>query len=211
MKKREILFGERFNKLTFLYESERIKNKSCSPHRVAVCLCDCGKEKKVRMMHLFNGTIKSCGCSKGKHHSYKTKLYRVWCSMRRRCEKRTNETTNKSYYNKGIFVCNEWNDFLNFEKWAKETGYNSTLQIDRIDNSKGYSPENCRWVCPITNMNNRDNTVFVFYNGEKKALMNVLREKGLEKHYVTIWSRIKKNWDIHKAIDTPIRKFNTNF
>ena len=58
----------------------------------------------------------------------------------------------------------EWlDDFLNFEQWAFIHGYDPTapkLQctIDRIDNSKGYGPDNCRWVDIATQNRNRRNT-----------------------------------------------------
>ncbi len=72
---------------------------------------------------------------------------------------RTSNKNNKdypSYGGRGIFLCDEWkNDSTTFEKWTIDNGYTAGLTIDRKNNDKGYSPENCRWVTPLTQANNR--------------------------------------------------------
>ena len=79
----------------------------------------------------------------------KESLYKCWRFMRKRCQSK-NQYYSRYYYKKGISVCNEWdslnNGFDNFCKWAIENGYKQGLSIDRIDSSKGYYPENCRWI-----------------------------------------------------------------
>jgi len=52
-------------------------------------------------------------------------------------------------------VCDEWLDFTRFYRWATSNGYRRELQIDRIDNTRGYSPDNCRWVTRSEQMRNR--------------------------------------------------------
>ena len=62
------------------------------------------------------------------------------------------------YGGRGIDVCEEWkNDFTAFYDWAMANGYKENLSIDRIDNDKGYSPQNCRWADAITQNKNRRN------------------------------------------------------
>ena len=84
-------------------------------------------------------------------------LYGVWESMKSRCENPNREKF-KDYGGRGIEICDEWHDSWSFVKWALTNGYQKGLQIDRIDNNKGYSPDNCRWVTPKQNSRNRRNT-----------------------------------------------------
>ena len=82
-----------------------------------------------------------------------TPVYRRWCDMRYRCE-RPSHTLYKWYGARGVTVCDRWQSFELFEEdmlpsWAPG------LWLDRLDNSKGYSPENCKWVTPSQNNRNR--------------------------------------------------------
>lgn len=96
------------------------------------CTCDCTNEKDhVVINSLVNGNTKSCGClnreltieRNTKHgqaqRGNKTRLYEIWDGMRKRCNN-PNIERHESYYDKGIKYCDEWNDFLNFKKWAEE-------------------------------------------------------------------------------------------
>ena len=96
-----------------------------------------------------------------KHGMYKTRLYSVWQSMLQRAGvyKGADENNKRHYQDRGITVCSEWLVFENFRDWALSHGYSDDLEIDRIDNDKGYCPENCRWVTPKENTNNRRNTI----------------------------------------------------
>lgn len=96
-------------------------------------------------------------------------LYGMWVGMKSRC---TNIHTDHyaDYGGRGISVCEEWNNAENFCKWALENGYKKGLQLDRKDNDKGYSPDNCRWVTAKENTRNRRNTVFLTINGVEKCV-----------------------------------------
>jgi hypothetical protein len=203
----ELTRGDRFGKLTVLSDGETIKLPSGQLNRTVICKCDCGNIKQIRLLHLIRGRISSCGCLGGiRHGDTKKKIYKSWRAMIYRCYK-------SPYYNgyadKGITVCDEWrNSYLSFKQWALSNGYSDNLQIDRIDNSKGYSPDNCRYVTGIENANNKTSTLFVNYHGETIPFMNVVYDKKVMLHEHTIRCRIKRGWSADRAFDEPIRSGN---
>lgn len=85
-------------------------------------------------------------------------LYRRWIDMKGRCYN-PNQKNYKHYGGRGIKVCEEWlgkNGYKNFEKWALKNGYKKELSLDKIDNNKNYSPDNCRWATQrLQNINKR--------------------------------------------------------
>lgn len=83
------------------------------------------------------------------------RLYTIWIGMKQRCHNEKNPAY-PEYGGRGITVCEEWrNNFPAFYAWAMSSGYRDDLSIDRIDNDKGYSPDNCRWETRITQSYNR--------------------------------------------------------
>ena len=88
-----------------------------------------------------------------KHHGLsKTRLYSIWRNMKARCYKECDHKY-KYYGGKGIKICDEWlNDFKCFYDWSMQNEYAEELTIDRIDSSKDYCPENCRWVTRTENI-----------------------------------------------------------
>jgi len=113
---------------------------------------------------VFKGVTKTCGCSitknRTKEEAKKRKENRVrFSNMISRCYNEEDKYY-KNYGGRGIKICDEWlNDRESFLSWCIDSGYKSNLTIDRIDNDKGYSPENCRWVTIKDNSRNRSNSV----------------------------------------------------
>jgi hypothetical protein len=200
--------GQKFGMLTYLSEAGRKYLPSGQWNRMVLVRCECGNEKEVRVMHLVRQRIKSCGCMVPDHGMSKTKLYRVWTGMINRC------TSDKCidhhrYKDRGISMSDIWkSSFVAFKDWATSNGYKQGLQIDRIDNNKGYCPDNCRFVTPSENVRNREVTFTVQYNGQDVPLVTILEQKGIRDKYYQILARIKRGWDHQMAIDTPMRKGN---
>jgi len=82
-----------------------------------------------------------------------TRIYQTWMKMKQRCNNK-NSDDYKYYGDRGIKVCEEWNDFAVFRDWALANGYSDDLTIDRIDNDVGYRPDNCRFVGRSVQMQN---------------------------------------------------------
>lgn len=203
--------GDRFNKLTVIKEVEKFVQPSGQSQRGFLCKCECGNTKKVRLSHLRHNRVVSCGCELGEMHGDTgSKLHNTWRGMINRCD-RSSYKESHLYKERGITVYEKWkNSYLSFKNWALKNGYKEGLTIDRINNDKGYYPDNCRFVTQYINNLNRRNTYTVNYKGKEEPLMLILDKKGLKDKYTTIRSRIKRGWDIERAIETPIRKGNYN-
>lgn len=150
------------------------------------CICVCGNRRDIRLDALKSGQNKSCGCKterKVKHGLSKTRLYKIWVAMKQRC----NNQNSKEYYcygGRGIKVCEEWNDFITFEKWALKNGYSDKLTIDRINNDLGYFPKNCRWITKQEQLKNTSRNIFITFNGETKCVQDWCRQFGLKNNVV---------------------------
>ena len=133
------------------------------------------------------------------HGGCKTRLYRIWKQMRIRCYCATNPTY-RYYGERGIKICDEWNDFAVFRNWALEHGYNDELSIDRIDNDGNYTPDNCRWTTRDKQIKNTRNCKYYEHNGERRTHNDWARKLGLNPSSLT--ERIGKH-GITKALSTP--------
>lgn len=153
------LTGQRFGRLTIIERAGGLSGKSAK----WLCRCDCGNEKVTTRQKLIRGDVQSCGCLQREymqngnviHGGYKTRLYSIWHHMKYRCNN-PNAPKYPLYGGRGITVCDEWiNSFPAFRDWALDNGYDDNLTLDRIDNNKGYNPNNCRWATSSDQNRNR--------------------------------------------------------
>lgn len=137
----------------------------------------------------------------------KTRLYNIFKLMHVRCEN-VSDPHYEKYGRRGINVCEEWSGkdgFFYFYKWAMENGYNEKLSIDRIDNDKGYSPDNCQWTTNKVQIDNRRTSKLYKYDGKMLNLQDIANITGTK--YGMLYSRInKKGMTVEQALDDIKRK-----
>ena len=202
--------GDTFGRWTVI--DEGFKGENHHMHYLCRCSCDKRTEKYVDVHRLLNGSSKSCGCLKSeltssrrmKHGEAGTRLYHIWLGMKARCNN-PNNNRYESYGGRGIQLCEEWNnDYTVFREWAYANGYNENIidcSIDRIDNDKGYYPQNCRWATNKEQCNNRRSNVVIEHNGIKKSATQWSEELGMDLY--TILRRYKAGKPIDKKLITP--------
>lgn len=145
--------------------------------------------------------------------STNSRLNRIYYCMRTRCLN-PNFKEFKHYGGRGITICKEWADpeiialgrrgrvtkgWLAFKNWAMLNGYKDDLTLDRIDNNKGYSPDNCRWVTMKTQCNNTRRNHLITYKGKTQSLSAWCNELGL--NYSTVRARLNTyHWTAERAL-----------
>jgi hypothetical protein len=204
--------GQIFGWWEILYRTDDYiyKNPKNNPRAQYVCKCICGNEKVIRINELYRGDNTNCGCKKReriikqstKHGDAKRgnchRFYKLWKNINKRCDpKGKNNPRYSRWSGRGISVCEEWNK-NNPNGWINFKGYmenNPNLankpegdySFDRIDNNKGYQPNNVKWS---TRKEQNENTeVMKTYRqiGNKRedrdAKMSWRNRRDYEKYY----------------------------
>jgi hypothetical protein len=173
-----------------------------------LCECACGNFRVVNGTDLRKGKVKSCGCLKSKHGLSGSRIHRIWKNMMSRTLWIHKDGLNyRRYKARGITVCEEWQTFEPFYKWAMVSGYEDHLTIDRIDNDGPYSPENCRWATRKEQSNNLSTNKLITFEGKTQTQTQWEEEKNLPRGI--LHNRIHKGrWSIDAAMNTPPQKHN---
>ena len=192
---RHDLTGRRYGRLTVIKEHHRSEKSGY----YWLCRCDCGKMAIVSGGNLRCGSTKSCGCLAAeckppkniKHGMSRTKLHGIWVAMRQRCTN-PNDANYARYGGRGITVCDEWvNSFEAFRDWAIANGYvEGKMDLDRTDNDKGYSPDNCRFISHRENLRNTHRKLHDVINGEDITLAEAAEKYSIP--YRLIYQRYKR-------------------
>jgi hypothetical protein len=201
LKKRIDLTGFKFGRLVVIRRGLNLPNGNPRWE----CSCECGNLALINASSLRAGRVKSCGCIRGiveKHGMESSVIYSTWAQMKARCQNEKSKFY-KDYGGRGIKVCDRWQRFTNF--YADMGDKPEGLSLDRHpDNDGNYEPGNCRWATQQEQILNRRVTVMIEYNGEVKPRIEWARQYGISP--ISLTSRLKLGWDIHKALTTPIDK-----
>lgn len=175
-----------------------------------LCRCDCGNETAVRGTELVSGRTQSCGClgrertitRNTTHGMSRTLEYRTWNGMIQRCH----NPHNKSYHRYGgrsITVCERWRTSL--DTFIEDMGPRPTPKhtIERINNSLGYSPDNCKWATRKEQAHNTRQNVMIRFHGKTQCIGAWAEERGMAMKI--LWQRLNRGWSIERALTTPIR------
>ena len=209
MRKFNDLTGKVFGLLTVVARSE---DKTAVWYE---CLCACGNRHQVRGGNLTNGSTTSCTCVQRQaaaerikarlttHGESKTKLFRVWVSIKTRCNK-PHDPSFKEYGARGITICAEWDK--SFEQFKKDIGKRPSPNhsVDRKDNYGPYCKDNCKWSTPLEQAANTRVNRNIEYEGVTKCVAVWAREKGLSKGCV--YHRLRTGWSVEAALEVPSQR-----
>lgn len=220
------LMGSRFGRLLVVAQAPGRRRASGRAVVYWACQCECGAALEVNSNALLTGNTTSCGCFQkevaaaashcrkgakplkqrsgrrdkwGALRSANYLTYVSWTQMRQRCfdEGCPNYA---NYGGRGITVCDRW---VSFETFLADMGprQSKTVSLDRIDNSRGYEPWNCRWATPIEQGRNRRGLRWFRLNGQPALLGDVCKAVGLK--YSTADMRLRRGWDMFSTFLSP--------
>ena len=191
------LAGQRFGRLRVIE-----RNPNGAKRVMWRCVCDCGREATVRSQHLSSGATQSCGCltvernrGRATHGMSRTTTHVIWKTMRARCQNPT-ASGYADYGSRGITVCEAWDSF---EVFLADMGERPPgMSIERIDNSKGYAPENCRWATKSEQNRNYSLNRVLECNGLKMCVTDWAEYLQIPRH--RIFNRLAKGWEVERAL-----------
>lgn len=197
------LIGKRFGRWTVIKCIDRVNYEFRW-----LCKCDCGGEKIVKTAKLLRGRSKSCGCLRKentrqlhtKHGCSKTREFKIWLGIKARCNN-PNVASFERYGGRGIKLCDRWNEFSNF---LSDMGICPPQHsIERVDNDKGYSPDNCVWADRTAQNNNTRRNKFITHDGETLTVSQWARKLGMPT--LDFRHRVSTGWSVAEIIETPVR------
>ena len=203
--------------MAFLVNEEMVVNngmRQCGPSvrvgkkqpREAVFECSCGARFVASVGHIRTGHTTSCGCKKlarsavmnKKHGLSQTALFQRWHMMVRRCTDQRIEAY-KNYGGRGITVCDRW---MVFENFVEDMGFpDRGMTLERIDNDKGYSKENCCWAPRKTQSRNKRTNRMIEHNGKTQCVSDWEDELGFTRGVLR--NRLNRGITFEVAVQYP--------
>lgn len=195
--------GQKFEKLTVI----EYHGKKSDGTALWKCKCDCDNPEILIIPggHLRHGFRKSCGClqanpSRLEENGKIMPEYFIWHGIQQRCYN-PNMDSFINYGARGITVCDRWLGEHGWINFITDMGRRQSKKysIERMDNEKGYSPENCIWATRKQQQNNRRVNRMLEYNG---IILNVtLMAEHLNIPYKAFEAHIRRGHSVEYAID----------
>lgn len=153
--------------------------------------CECIKCNNVTVRDAYQiKKNRQCFACTTIHKIPDSRLYSIYRNMKYRCYSKNNKRY-KDYGGRGIIICKDWLIHPeNFYNWAINNGYRDDLTIDRIDNDGNYEPNNCRWITPKKQANNRRTNKFINISGNKYSIKEFSEQFNIS--YQTALNHYKK-------------------
>lgn len=168
-----------------------------------VCRCECGNLTLANIYNILDGHSKSCGCAKlrtknSTHGQSETVEFYTWLTIKQRCTNPNNKSF-KDYGARGITICDRW--LNSFENFVLDMGLrpSGNYSIDRKDNDKSYSPENCRWATRKEQARNKRSNKLIETPWGLLPVSEASEKSGI--NYGTLMGRIRrKQPDLFKIV-----------
>ena len=192
--------GDKFGYWTQVGPSFSLRVDSGTKYRYAVCECFCGRISVMRISSMRSCNGKGCyWCTSGTHRMSHLPESDVWSGIVQRCTN-VNCKSYANYGGRGITICDRWRE--SFAAFYSDMGARPSDRhsIDRIDNSAGYSPDNCRWATKSQQARNTRGNRVVQFRGREMLLVEIAEQVGMPLHI--IHGRLKCGWTIERAVET---------
>lgn len=172
---------------------------------LARCL-QCGETKEALEQNVMRSNrLKRAHCAACIQHHYHhmtgTRPFRIWKSMRERCENPQSPNW-QNYGGRGIRMCPAWSK--SFTAFWHDMGpsYSDDLTIERINVNGHYSPDNCRWASNMEQQANKRNNRVVSYQGETMHLAEFVRRAGFSK--IMLMTRLNRGMTGDAAVESAL-------
>jgi len=193
--------GQKFGRYTVIEYADTLNKKARW-----LCRCDCGREKIVCGSNLRTGLVQSCGCLKDErsgdarrtHGMSGTREHAIWRTIKDRCKNPKNKSY-AFYGSRGITICQRWDE--SFQAFIDDMGMSPTdhHSVDRIDNSKGYEPGNCKWATATEQANNTRRSRLITVGDVTKTISQWSHELNLR--VGIIYDRINRGVPPEEALE----------
>jgi len=202
------LVGRRFDRLVVLgFDSRRGPQKT---RLYWLCLCDCGTLTAVQQGNLTSKQVRSCGClgteARTTHGLSTIPEFKLYHAIKQRCYNK-NYKGYERYGGRGVRICRRW---MRFENFIADMGRRPSRKhsVERLNNNKGYSPDNCVWTLPHQQTRNTRRNIWITAFGRTQCMQDWTIESGLGQ--ATIKYRIDvRGMSPEEAMSLDGRKFKS--